>query len=139
MFKTEHDFILPIGFLDANGRLHREGTMRLITAKDEIETANEPKVRRNPAYMSIQLLSRVITRLGPLKEVDADIIETLFQTDFDFLQELFNRINREGEPQIEFSCSQCGAQKRVDLAKVFEHQTREEETGKVAAATITET
>ena len=139
MFKTEHDFILPIGFLDTNGRLHREGTMRLITAKDEIEVANDPKVRKNPAYMSVQLLSRVITRFGRLKEIDADIVENLFQTDFNFLQELFNRINQEDEQEIEFSCSHCGAPKRVDLAKVFEHRTREEETGKVAAATITET
>ena len=36
MLQTEHDFKLPIGFLDENGTLHRDGIMRLATAADEI-------------------------------------------------------------------------------------------------------
>ena len=36
MFKTEHEFTLPMGYLDGEGTLHREGTMRLATAADEI-------------------------------------------------------------------------------------------------------
>ena len=35
MFLTEHEFTLPMGYLDADGTLHREGVMRLATAADE--------------------------------------------------------------------------------------------------------
>jgi hypothetical protein len=91
MFKTEQEFILPLGYLDASGKLHREGTMRLITAKDEIEAANDAKVKKNPAYLPVFLLARVISRLGQVKTVDDEAVENLFQPDFLFLQELYTR------------------------------------------------
>jgi hypothetical protein len=34
--KTEYAFTLPKGYVDAGGQVHREGTMRLATARDEI-------------------------------------------------------------------------------------------------------
>ena len=35
--KTEYEFILPRGYVDAEGNLHREGVMRLANAKDETD------------------------------------------------------------------------------------------------------
>ena len=35
--QTEFEFTLPKGFVDSSGTLHRAGTMRLATARDEIE------------------------------------------------------------------------------------------------------
>ena len=67
MFRTEHEFTLPLGLLDADGTLHREGTMRLATAADEILPLRDPRVQRNPAYLTVILLSRVITALGTLE------------------------------------------------------------------------
>ena len=64
MFITEHEFTLPMGYLDEDGNLHREGTMRLATAADEILPLKDPRVQKNPAYLVVILLSRVITRLG---------------------------------------------------------------------------
>ena len=63
MLQTEFSFILPQGYLDANGDLHREGTMRLSTAQDEIAPLRDPRVQRNPGYLIIILLARVITKL----------------------------------------------------------------------------
>ena len=39
-FKTEFKFTLPKGYIDSEGTLHREGVMRLATAKDEIGRAH---------------------------------------------------------------------------------------------------
>ena len=64
MFKTEHEFTLPMGYLDGEGTLHREGTMRLATAADEILPLKDPRVQKNQAYLTVILLSRVVTRLG---------------------------------------------------------------------------
>ncbi len=35
--QTEYPFALPKGFVDQHGSLHRDGVMRLATARDEIE------------------------------------------------------------------------------------------------------
>jgi hypothetical protein len=96
-FKTEYEFILPRGYVDAEGNVHREGVMRLANAKDEIVPLNDLRVQRNRAYLIIVLLSRVITRLGTLPEVNAGVIENLFAGDLRFLEEMYNRIN-EDEP-----------------------------------------
>ena len=36
VFQTTFDFVLPRGYVDADGRVPREGTMRLATARDEL-------------------------------------------------------------------------------------------------------
>ena len=64
MFQTEYPFTLPLGYPDDDGTLHRDGVMRRATAADEILPLNDPRVQKNPAYLIVILLSRVVTRLG---------------------------------------------------------------------------
>lgn len=93
MFKTEHEFVLPHGFIDDDGEMHREGTMRMATAADEIHPLKDPRVQKNPAYLVVILLSRVVTRLGSLQSINPSVIEGLFVADLAFLQDMYNRIN----------------------------------------------
>lgn len=92
-FQTEIEFVLPKGFVDATGILHRHGRMRLATAADEILPQRDPRVQQNPAYLAVIVLARVVVRLGDLPDVDTRIIESLFTVDFDHLQRLYERIN----------------------------------------------
>ena len=62
--RTEFAFTLPRGYVDAAGTVHREGTMRLATARDEIEPLRDAQVRQNEAYLAVLLLARVVTRIG---------------------------------------------------------------------------
>ncbi len=62
--QTEFEFLLPRGFIDSQGSLHRTGRMRLATAMDEIEALQDPRVQANEAYLPVVLLSRVVTQLG---------------------------------------------------------------------------
>lgn len=95
---TEFEFTLPIGYRDGDGTLHREGVMRLATAADEILPLRDHRVQNNPAYLSVIVLSRVVTRLGSLDMINTKVIEDLFSADFNFLQKVYNRINEiEGE------------------------------------------
>jgi hypothetical protein len=94
MLQTEHEFTLPLGYVDADGELHREGTMRLATAADEILPLKDPRVRANDAYLIVIILSRVIERLGSLSQVTPKVVEGLFAADLAYLQDLYNRINR---------------------------------------------
>ncbi len=105
--KTEYEFVLPRGYVDSEGNLHREGVMRLANAKDEIVPLNDLRVQRNRAYLIIVLLSRVVTRLGTMPEVNTGMIENLFAGDLRFLEEMYNRIN-EDEATVNVTCPECG-------------------------------
>ena len=107
MFRTEHEFSLPKGYIDEEGNLHKEGVMRLATAADEILPLRDPRVQGNPAYLTIILLSRVITKLGSLSDVNPRIIEELFASDLAYLQEFYTRINGDGVPRVKAVCPKC--------------------------------
>ncbi len=91
--QTEFDFVLPRGYIDQNGTLHREGRMRLATAMDEIAPLRDPRVRANQAYLVIILLARVITKLGTVEVIDTGVIENLFSADLAYLQDFYRKIN----------------------------------------------
>ena len=115
-FQTAFDFVLPRGYVDANGVVHREGTMRLATARDELMPLLDPKVRENSAFLSLVLLARVVTRLGNLPTVDDQVMGGLWATDLAFLQDLYRQVNSEGHTLIEVSCPSCSTNFAVDLA-----------------------
>lgn len=107
MLQTEFPFTLPKGYVDSEGTLHRDGTMRLATAADELLPAKDPRVRQNEAYLTVILLARVVVRLGTLDMITPKVIEGLFSADFAFLQSLYRRINDSGENRIAVVCPQC--------------------------------
>jgi hypothetical protein len=113
---TEVEFTLPLGFVDDSGNVHRSGVMRLATALDEVAPLQDPRVQSNSAYISILLLSRVLTRLGSLAPVPPTVVERLFSTDFGYLQDLFIRLNESGSSLAETACPDCGSHFSVDLA-----------------------
>ncbi|RAQ97517.1 phage tail assembly protein [Thermogemmatispora tikiterensis] len=117
MLQTEFPFTLPCGYVDARGNLHRQGTMRLATALDEIEPLQDARVRANEAYLTILVLSRVVTRLGDLHPVDVRVIEGLFSADLAYLQRLYVQINEVGTTLFETQCPRCGLRFSLDLTE----------------------
>lgn len=93
MVQTEFEFTLPKGYLDDEGNLHRKGVMRLARAIDEIVPLRDPRVKSNPAYATVIILSRVITRLGALDEVTPLVVEQFFACDLNYLQKFYRQIN----------------------------------------------
>lgn len=113
---TEFAFELPKGYVDGAGVMHRNGVMRLATARDEIMPLRDARVRDNESYLTIILLARVITRLGDLSDVNAGVIEGLFTPDLAFLQDLYRRVNQEGHTHAAVACPACHHEFTVDLA-----------------------
>ena len=107
-FQTEFEFTLPKGYVDEKGDVHKRGKMRLATAADEIIPLQDPKIQQNPSYLSIALLSRVVTSLGSLEKIDKNIIEGLYTADLAFLQDMYQRINDVEAPKIKVTCTHCG-------------------------------
>jgi hypothetical protein len=96
--------------------MHREGVMRLATARDELTTQADQRVRANPAYLTVLLLERTVTTLGDLPAVDTFVVENLFASDLAFLQDLYRRINADGHTEVAVSCPHCGHDFAVDVA-----------------------
>ena len=99
--RTEYPFLLPKGVVDAEGQLHREGTMRLATARDELEPLGDPKVKdADDPYLTIVVLSRVITRLGSATRLTPRDVEGMFAADLAYLQDVYGAINYGSEAEI---------------------------------------
>jgi hypothetical protein len=107
MFHTEFEFTLPCGYLDEDGALHRDGIMRRATAADEILPLKDPRVVKNPTYLVVILLARVVTRLGGVAQITPQVIENLYATDLAYLQNLYNEINRLDQGQDDVVCPEC--------------------------------
>jgi hypothetical protein len=114
--RTEIEFTLPLGYVDETGRVHRDGAMRLATALDEVQPRADPRVISNQAYVSILLISRVLTRLGSISPVPVQVVERLFSADFAYLQDLYMRVNDAGGTLAETECPACGTRFAVDTA-----------------------
>lgn len=107
-FQTEYFFTLPKGFVDRDGNVHKEGIMRMANVRDEMMPLKDPRVQQNPEYLTIILLSRVITCLGSLPTVDTKVIEGLFAIDMAYLQDMYHKINTMENPVYKGVCPHCG-------------------------------
>ena len=114
--QTEFVFVLPRGNVDAQGGVHQEGRMRLAMALDEVELAQDPRVRANDAYLAILLLARVVTRLGDLPAVTPRVIEGLFASDLAYLQDLYQRLNSVERVVVGAVCPYCEKPFQVEVA-----------------------
>lgn len=114
-FETEFNFVLPRGYVDKDGVVHKEGVMRLANAADEILPLRDPKVQQNPGYLTIILLTRVITKLGTLPMITTKTIEGLFTMDLAYLQDFYERINSMEMPRYKCICPNCGQEVDVPV------------------------
>ena len=65
--KTRYEFTLPRGYVDRDGGLHRDGVMRLATARDELEPLRDPTISGpDDPRLTIVVLARVVETLGTL-------------------------------------------------------------------------
>jgi hypothetical protein len=111
--------------VDEQGIQHREGTMRLATARDEIEPLRDPAVRANAAYLTVLLLARTVTRIGSITAVTPQLVERLFAADFDHLQRLYERVNSDGDSVGVVSCPACEHRFEVDLTEIEDERLGE--------------
>ncbi|MGN5636246.1 hypothetical protein [Streptomyces sp. AC154] len=114
--RTEFEFELPRGYVDEAGTVHRHGSMRLATARDELRPQIDLRVKENPAYLSVVLLSQVITQLGAITDVHAGVVERMYATDVAFLQDFYRRVNSEGHTRAAVTCPHCEGGFEVDLS-----------------------
>ena len=109
--KTRYEFTLPRGYVDRDGGLHRDGVMRLATARDELEPLRDPTISGpDDPRLTIVVLARVVETLGSLDLVTPHDIEGLFAADLAYLQDFYGVINFGSQEEFdEFVAAQQGA------------------------------
>jgi hypothetical protein len=115
MLSTQFDFILPRGLVDGQGQIHRKGTMRLATARDEMQIGRDRTTRDYPAYGTLVMLSQVILQLGSLEHIPPTQLENLFTQDLAYLKAFYNQVNQQGSAKIPTECPECQTQYDVEL------------------------
>lgn len=122
--QTQFTFTLPRGYLDPRGTVHREGVMRLATARDELEPLRDPSVDGpEDPRLTVVILARVVERLGDLELVTTHEIENLFAADLAFLQDFYGVINFGSQAEYE----ELLAAQREALAPPVQAAARAEE------------
>jgi hypothetical protein len=100
--QTSYPFVLPRGYVDRNGTLHKEGRMRLATARDELEPLRDPTVSGpDDPRLTVLVLARVVEKLGTLELITTHEIEGLFAIDLAFLQDFYGVINFGNQEEYE--------------------------------------
>ena len=106
--QTVYEFELPKGIVDEKGQVHKKGKMRLATAGDEISATRDPRVLANPSFLTIAVLSKVLTEIEGMEIISATQIEQFFTADLAFLQDMYQRINDIEPPAMQVVCPECG-------------------------------
>ncbi|HST49186.1 hypothetical protein [Jatrophihabitans sp.] len=100
--QTSYPFVLPRGYVDAAGTVHKEGRMRLATARDELEPLRDPTVTGpDDPRLTVLVLARVVEKLGTVELVSTHEIEGLFAIDLAFLQDFYGVINFGNQEEYE--------------------------------------
>ncbi|MDQ1742119.1 MAG: hypothetical protein QOE23_458 [Pseudonocardiales bacterium] len=100
--QTSYPFVLPRGYVDAAGTVHKEGRMRLATARDELEPLRDPTVTGpDDPRLTVLVLARVVEKLGTVELVSSHEIEGLFAIDLAFLQDFYGVINFGNQEEYE--------------------------------------
>ncbi len=115
VLQTEFPFTLPKGYVDKEGNRCRDGVMRLATGADEILPLKDPRVEKNPAYLFVIILSRVVVKLEHVPVINPGVIEGLFSEDLWYLQRMYHEVNGAAARSVATQCPQCGHGYAVEI------------------------
>lgn len=109
----ENEFYLPVGYRDADGKVHRVVTLTPMTGEVE-EAMAEPKLKDNAGKIVTEIIFGIVEKLGSLKKVTKDVIRELTVADRDFIL-LKNSEVSKASKELNYvdSCTLCGKQNEV--------------------------
>lgn len=105
--------MLPGGFIDASGELHREVEINEITGRDE-EAISNPNIANNSGKIITTLLAGTVTKIGSVK-VTEDVIRHLVTGDRDYLMIKLRQVSIGDEYIKGVKCPSCGAKYEVRI------------------------
>jgi hypothetical protein len=106
--RREFEFELPIGYADADGRIHRTAVLRKMTGREEAVMADK-RNRNSGARMITELLGSCLVRLGELARPGGKVAQALYSADRHYLLLKLREITFGAELQGTYSCPTCRA------------------------------
>ncbi|MGY1694630.1 hypothetical protein ACI780_06905 [Geodermatophilus sp. SYSU D00814] len=103
----EIEVTLPVGFVDGEGRVHRQVTLRKMTGRDEALLA-DPANQRNGGRLVTALLHSCITRLGDLPAPRRGDVELMYSVDRNYLLIRLRSFTFGAELPASYTCPACG-------------------------------
>jgi hypothetical protein len=126
-YQSEFEVHLPIGYVDAAGKIHRRALLRKMRGHEEA-------ILYDPTFAAGRLVTELLTgclvRLGELETVDANAVAQLFSADRNYLMLELRRITLGDRLQASYQCPGCNASVAVveDLGNVEVRRLEDEET-----------
>lgn len=110
----DNQFLLPVGYTDGDGVLHRIVTLRPMTGETE-EAIADPKVRDNGGKIITELLYSVIESIEGITRINKDIIRDLSTIDRDFLLLKNRQVSLGDETTYDDVCPHCRGRNSVTI------------------------
>ena len=115
--RTEFNFILPKGtFIEDGIEKKIRGTMRLAKVKDIIDVYYDARIKENPSYFYVILLTKVVKTLSSAGMVTNKVIESLSAQNFAFLVDFFNEINFKVISTLPVRCDSCSKEYLTEIS-----------------------
>jgi len=113
----EFEVLLPIGYTDQAGRVHRRAALRKMRGHEEALLYD---ASLSAGRLVTELLRSCLLRLGDLGPVDAETVAQLYTADRNYLLLELRRITLGDQLQASYRCPQCGGDVAVveDLAQM---------------------
>jgi DNA-directed RNA polymerase subunit RPC12/RpoP len=102
----EFEVTLPIGYTDAEGKLHRTVVMRKMTGKEEA-ILTDKKFQRNGGKLVTELLHSCVQKLGDLSTNGRTVISELYSVDRNYLLLKLRSITFGSELKTSYTCPAC--------------------------------
>lgn len=109
-----NQFLLPIGYKDSEGGIHRVVTLKPMTGRTE-ERILDPKLRENPIKMIEELLLDVIVSIDGIDKVTRDVVRGLAFKDMEYLLVANYITSFDDVATITSEHSACKGKNEVDI------------------------
>lgn len=130
--------LLPGGYVDADGRLHREVELAVLTGREEelLTQARHPR----PAELVTEVLSRCVRRLGTISPVPPAVARDLLVADRQYLLLQLRRATFGDRVRADLFCPwpDCGQRVSLDFSLADVPVEPPAEPGPVHTATLTD-
>lgn len=102
-------FILPGGIFTQDGNCHRDVELKPLTGREE-EIITEKDDEKLVAPLLTQILQNCIKRIGPIKEIDSELVQNLLIADRDYLLLCLRRLTFGNKVDARVHCpnEKCG-------------------------------
>lgn len=110
----ENEFVLPVGYKDRDGVIHKTITLTPMTGETE-EAIADPKVRDNGGKIITALLESITEGIGTVPRVTKEVIRDLTTIDRDFILIKNRQVSLGDNVEYIDNCPHCRAKNEIHV------------------------